>query len=296
MPGYALPMLGEDHTVFKSPHWASLIDVKIADGLVAAVSSTRLAPYGLPDPPAVAVAINPINQAPVGALGSALAGALKIHRASATVAQPQQVTSVAHSFGSTGIEAVARHARNMLLCEALYPVLHMLEVVMRNSIHNAFSRHFGARDWYAEAWLNPNHARMVLEAKAKLSKRNKPHDPDRIVAELGFGFWCGMFHFAYEHGGRAAWPALLGTVLPGVPKSWRTRAKVQRRVEGARALRNRVFHHEPITFHQDLRDRHRHLVEVLGWFSPEERQHIEHVCRFNRVHDDNLSLRSPAEA
>ncbi len=296
MPGYALPMLGEDHTVFKSPHWASLIDVKIADGLVAAVSSTRLAPYGLPAAPAAAVVIDPVNQAPGGALGSALAGALKIHQASATVAQPQQVASVAHSYGNMGIEAVARHARNMLLCEALYPVLHMLEVVMRNSIHNAFSRHFGARDWYAQAWLNANHARMVLEAKATLSKRNKPHDPDRIVAELGFGFWCGMFHFAYEHGGRAACPALLGTVLPGVPKSWRTRAKVQRRVEGARALRNRVFHHEPITFHQDLRDRHRHLVEVLGWFSPEARQHIEHVCRFNRVHDDNLCLHCPAEA
>jgi len=289
-------MLGEDHIMFKGPYWASLIDVKTADALVVAVSSVRLASYGLPTASAVAVVVNPVNQAPAGALGTALAGALNARQASATAAQSQGAVPEVHSYGNPGIEAVARHARNMMLCEAMYPVLHMLEVVMRNSIHNAFSQHFGAPDWYEQTWLNANHASMVLDAKAKLSKRNKRPDPDRVVAELGFGFWCGMFHFAYENGARAAWPALLGSVLPGVPKSWRTRAKVQGRVEDARALRNRMFHHEPITFHQDLREKHRHLVEVLGWFSPEARKHIEQICRFNRVHDDNLSLRSPAEA
>lgn len=51
-----------------------------------------------------------------------------------------------------------------------------------------------------------------------------------------------------------------------------------------------AFHHEPITFHQDLRDRHRHLIEVLGWFSPDARQHIQQICRFSHVYDDKLSL------
>ncbi|KAA9002181.1 hypothetical protein FJU31_04710 [Stenotrophomonas cyclobalanopsidis] len=281
--------------MFKSPHWASLIDVKTADGVVEAVSSVRLAPYGLPAPVAEAPVINPANQAPAGALAAALAGALAAQQAPAPAAQAQGNTPAPHSYGSCGVEAVARHARNITLCEAMYPVLHMLEVVMRNRIHNAFSQHFGALDWYEQAWLNANHARLVSDARTELTKRNRPHHPDRVVAELSFGFWCGMFHFAYENGRRAAWPALLGTVLPGVPKSWRTRAKVQKRVEAARALRNRVFHHEPVTFHQDLRDRHRHLIEVLGWFSPEARQHIEQICRFDRVHDDNLCLTPPAQ-
>lgn len=281
--------------MFKSPHWASLIDVKTADRVVSAVSSVRLVSYGLPERRPPAVAVNPAEQAPAGILGAALAGALKAQQPCIPSSQGQAVAHDANSYGNLGVEAVARHARNITLCEAMYPVLHMLEVVMRNSIHNAFSHHFGAANWYDESWLNENHRKLVSDAKAELTKRKKSHDPDRVVAELSFGFWCGMFHFAYEDGARAAWPALLSTVLPSVPKSWRTRARVQRRVEDARALRNRVFHHEPITFYADLRERHRHLVEVLGWFSPEARQHIEQICRFNTVYSDTLILTPPAQ-
>ena len=72
--------------MFKSPYWASLIDVKTADALVAAVSSVRLASYGLPTASSVAVVVNPVNQAPAGALGYALAGALNARQASANAA------------------------------------------------------------------------------------------------------------------------------------------------------------------------------------------------------------------
>ena len=277
--------------MFKSPQWAALIDVKAADGVARAVSAARLASYGLPAPPAAPMVANPALQAPAGALGAALVGALNAAKqAPAPAIQVQVAGAAVVSHGNAGIDAVARHARNITLSEAMYPVLHMLEVVMRNSIHNAFSQHFGAQAWYDQNWLNQGHQNLVRDAKTELTKRSKPHDPDRVVAELSFGFWCGMFHYAYENGSRAAWPTLLTTVLPNVPKSWRTRAKVQGRVEDARALRNRVFHHEPITFYPDLRDRHRHLVEVLGWFSLEARQHIEQICRFNSVFDDNLVI------
>lgn len=281
--------------MFKSPYWASLIDVKIADRLVAAMSSVRLASYGLPTASAVAVVVNPVNQAPAGALGSALAGALNGRQASATTAQSQGAAPDVHSYGNPHRGRSKARQKH----DAVRGDVSSAPYVGGGDAQQHPQRFHPALrspDWYEQTWLNANHAAMVLDAKAKLSKRNKPHDPDRVVAELAFGFWCGMFHFAYENGRRAAWPALLGSVLPGVPKSWRTRAKVQGRVEDARALRNRVFHHEPITFHQDLREKHRHLVEVLGWFSPEAREHIEQICRFNRVHDDNLSLRSPAEA
>lgn len=270
--------------MFKSPTWASLLDEEIADGIVKAVSPARLSGYGLPAPVGEAIA-SPLCQAPAGALGLALTSAFN---AGPAFAANDPVASAVHPYGQLAMSAVARHARNVTLCEAMYPVLHMLEVVMRNRIHDAFSRHFGAVDWYEQDWLRANHRKMVAEAKAELTNRSRPHEADRVVAQLGFGFWCGMFHFAYEEGPRAAWPALLEAVLPNVPKSWKTRAKVQKRVEDARAVRNRVFHHEPITFYGDLRDRHRHLVEVLGWFSPEARRHVEHLCRFNDVYADHL--------
>ena len=263
--------------MFNSPQWASLIDVKIAAGVVQAVSRPRLAAYGLTAAPTT----------PTPPLGATATG-------NATLPSGTVPASGVGPAQSSGIQAVAGHGRNITLCEATYPVLHMLEVVMRNSIHNAFRHHYGADDWYDQGWLTPGHTNLVAEAKATLTKRSRPIIPDRVIAELSFGFWCGMFTGAYESAS-GPWPTLLTTVLPRVPKSWRTRPKVKQRVEEARDLRNRVFHHEPITHHHDLLVRHRRFVELLGWFSPDAREHIQHICRFNKVFADRLVLAPPPE-
>lgn len=191
--------------------------------------------------------------------------------------------------GPDPIGAVARHGRNIVLCEAMYPVLHLLEVVVRNRIHDAFRVHFGAVDWYEQGWLIPGHINLVADAKADLTKKGKPTDPDRVVAALTFGFWCAMFHNAYETSS-GPWPILLRSVVPRVPKTWRTRPKLLGRLEEARKMRNRVFHHDCIAQYADLYDRHRRLVELLGWFSPEARDHLEKVCRFRAVWADRLTL------
>jgi hypothetical protein len=39
------------------------------------------------------------------------------------------------------VTAVASHGRNIVICEAMYPSLHLLEVVVRNRLHDAFSAH-----------------------------------------------------------------------------------------------------------------------------------------------------------
>ena len=187
--------------------------------------------------------------------------------------------------GCSRREAIVRHAGNMQRSEALYPLLHMLEIVMRNRIHAGFSAWAGRDDWFDAAWLWPGHAGLVADAKAAIASRRRPVDPDRVVAELGFGFWCGMFHRSYESGS-GPWPGLLPVVLPRVPKSWRTREKLRQRVEEARRTRNRVFHHEPLAIgvpdHAVLAH-HRAIIELLGWFSPEARALVEQVCRFRAV-------------
>lgn len=191
--------------------------------------------------------------------------------------------------GTDAVGAIARHCRNITLCEAVYPVLHVLEVVMRNRIHDAFRSHYGADDWYSQEWLLQGHRHLVAKAHDDLGKRGKPLDPDHTIAALGFGFWCGMFHAGYESA-TGPWPRLLKAVLPRVPKSWRTRAKIQTRVEEARHLRNRVFHHESIGHAADLPGRYRGLIELLGWLSQEARQHVENICRFRAVYADRLTM------
>lgn len=239
--------------MFNKPDWAALIDVNMANGVASAVSPARLLPYGL-EPSSTDVTC----------------------------------TSKLRDGHAAVRGAVARHGYNMVLSEAFYPVLHMTELVLRNRIHHAFSEHFSTSRWYDDQWLGAAHARMVGDAKSELLQRGCQLEAHRVVAELSFGFWCGMFHGRYEqHGG--PWPKLLRTVLPRVPKTWATREKVRLRLEAARLIRNRVFHHHPISQYQDLAARHRALVELLGWLSPEARAHVESLCRFRAVHQDRLS-------
>lgn len=240
------------YLMFNKPQWAALIDMNMARGVAAAVSPERLVRYGLEPQSVDASCLLDLQDGHASLMG-----------------------------------AVARHGYNMLVAEAFYPVLHMIELVLRNRIHQAFTEHFSTTDWYDEKWLGAAHARMVDEAKTDIALRGCSLDAERIIAELSFGFWCGMFHGRYEQQG-GPWPKLVRTVLPRVPKSWATREKVRLRLEATRLIRNRVFHHHPISQYQDLGARHRALMELLGWLSPEARAHVESLCRFREVHQDRL--------
>jgi hypothetical protein len=174
------------------------------------------------------------------------------------------------------------HQRNIELSEALYPCLHMLEIVVRNRIHAAFSTQYGTEYWFDQPWLAASHARMVVATKAKILARGEDIASETVVSALTFGFWSAMFTGAYECSG-GPWPHALRLIAPAVPKAHRTRARLSERVEQARALRNRVFHHVPIVQRPDLYERHRAMVELLGWLSPEAREHLAAVCRFRSV-------------
>lgn len=267
--------------MINSPRWAALIDVKIADGVIEAVSNARLVPYGLTS----TIVASPATE-PAGALGTALAAALApAPLAGGIVAD--EIEPPPPQSDQDRIDVVARHGRNITLCEALYPSLHILEVVIRNRLNDEFRQHFGALNWYDQSWLTTGHQKLVTDAKSELLRKNKRVEPDRVVAELGFGFWCGMFSGNYQTS-TGPWPSLLTSVLPNVPRRHRMRNQIRDRLEDARALRNRVFHHEAIMHFPDLPAKHRSLAELVGWMSLPAREHIEHICRFNAVFADTI--------
>lgn len=187
------------------------------------------------------------------------------------------------------IAVVARHGRNVAVCEAFYPLLHFLEIVVRNRIHDVFSAHFGTTEWYRLAWIHPKETALIDKAERELREHRKESTPDNIVAALTFGFWCSLFNTRYEpRDGNEPWPTLIRRVLPRAPRYARTRNGIQGRLEKARKIRNRVFHHEPISHIRDLPAQHAEMVELLGWFSPEVKEHLSHLCRFDQVWNDRL--------
>lgn len=161
---------------------------------------------------------------------------------------------------------LGRYRWNVALCMALYPLLGCLEVALRNHLHEAVARYIGTPRWYEDpSLLKVSEQGQVAQARKKLLERKRPVEPNRMVAELNFGFWTGLLRREYE---QILWPRLLAAAFPSIPRKLRTRHFVADRMHALRKLRNRVFHHEPIWGLSDLPRRHAELRETLMWFDP----------------------------
>jgi hypothetical protein len=181
----------------------------------------------------------------------------------------------------------ARYAWNMAISESLYPSLQLLEVTLRNTIHQAASAHFNSEYWFDLSHiLQQSHEKdAVLSAKKKLSQNRKPHDAGRIIAELNFGFWTSLFDRRYE---QMLWPRLLQPAFPYLPRRMRTRANLSGRFHTIRQLRNRIFHHEPIWHWQNLEQQHQQTLEALAWIDPAAYAFAQTIDRFPDVYQHGI--------
>src|ERR1035438_6632267 len=87
-------------------------------------------------------------------------------------------------------EVIAKYLWNMVLCEALYPGLHTLEIALRNTVRQAAIGRYHNEHWFEPPTspLDPRGQASVATAKSELTKVGKALEPDRIVSELTFGF------------------------------------------------------------------------------------------------------------
>lgn len=201
----------------------------------------------------------------------------------------------------TELQVFARYLWNVALGEALYPLLESLEIVLRNSLHDAASSAFGTPMWFDERLpsgkplLQPVEQRKVAEAKYELARRGKPIIPGavsagQIVAELNFGFWVSLLNAPYESPHEPIlWPRLIRRVFPHVPRRLGGRKTLRARLDKICGLRNRVFHYEPIWNRADLFAEHDSILETIGWISPAAREMVRIIDRFPEVHRKGTS-------
>ena len=163
--------------------------------------------------------------------------------------------------------AIGRYMWNIALCRSFYPALHLLEVTLRNNLHRVVTAHYGTTEWYdlTPSVLTLHEQEAITKAKAELGKQEKDEEPDRVVAELSFGFWTSLLGRNYE---QKLWPKLLSFTFPHMPRRERTRANVADRFHQMRILRNRISHHEPIYKQKNLTELHDAAHQALGWLSP----------------------------
>jgi len=154
----------------------------------------------------------------------------------------------------------ASYIWNTAISECLCPLLHGLEVTLRNSINDAAVAAFGER-WFDN--LLKDHERATL-TKLKNSLNVQTLTPGQFISGVTLGFWASLFLSRYE---QVLWPRLLRDVLPHMPRRPRTRQNVYDRIEKIRKLRNRVYHYEPIFHWKDIDKQHDEILEMIGWLN-----------------------------
>ena len=171
---------------------------------------------------------------------------------------------------SDDVELVGAYLWNIQVCSALYPLLSVAEVTLRNSIDHALSKDLKSFWWkgtklhynsfspgvtppYAVGALKDNFsnaARQVIRDKKQRYLVSPPIIPTHheVIAKSEFSTWEYIFDPEFMGPGRI-WPKHLGKVFRGpwpTTKASTMLSSMQDLIKTVREFRNRVSHHEPV--------------------------------------------------
>jgi len=204
-----------------------------------------------------------------------------VHTAKAlrnSVSSPRLLRYEAFATGDL-VQALRLYTWNTALSEALYGPIQGLEITLRNKMNDCFASHFGPQ-WFDAPAMGLLYAQQdqVTQAKQALWRHRKAPDPDRVVAELSFGFWAGLFGRQYE---THLWRRYLRALFVNAPSPF-LRQDAHRVLNNVRMLRNRIAHHEPI-LHRPLQREYDSVLAAIGWLCMATAAWVGHHSRFGET-------------
>jgi hypothetical protein len=175
-------------------------------------------------------------------------------------------------------QALQLYEYNVALSEALYGLLHGLEVSVRNVVHETLSTGYKTPAWYDKAPLTQYWKDHVKDAR---KKAGAGATPGKVIAELTFAFWVDLLSKRNKN------PLWLGRGLKNAfPNTTLSRADLHRRLKVVQLLRNRIAHHEPVlTSSRTLYAGHdfitlTELLECVEWVCADTAQWMKTQFRY----------------
>lgn len=142
-------------------------------------------------------------------------------------------------------KALILYRYNIKLCQKLYGVLGVLEVVLRNSIDDHFRIQLSDNNWIdtqATSGFLFSSQNEIFKERDKLVNNGK-YTHDKLVASLSFGTWTFMFSKnCYKNSGKT-----LLRIFPHKTVGM-NQSDIYRELDRIRLFRNRIAHHEPLCF------------------------------------------------
>ncbi|QNE35778.1 hypothetical protein [Leifsonia shinshuensis] len=168
--------------------------------------------------------------------------------------------------------AIRLYAWNIEVSTAFWGPIGVLEIMLRNSIHDAL-RHGRSDDWWYDGVNLAQREASVLQATINrlFDRTGREPTPDQVVGASTFGFWVGLTgpgvsrdrRLSYE---TALWQPRLRHAfgnLGGV-----SRKELHAQLDGIRKFRNRIAHHEPI-YTMNLTSMRDKIIQCAGYIDAE---------------------------
>lgn len=171
--------------------------------------------------------------------------------------------------------AILLYEWNLAISGALYEVLGVVEVVLRNAMNTQLDRNAPHGSWYddPQGLLSEFARRDIASARDRITRLERRETPGRVVAELNFGFWKFLLAGRYE---ATLWTGSLRHAFPNLQPQ--RRATVYEALDSLHTLRNRIAHHEPI-HRRNLATDLTTIDRLLDWIDPEVRSWTSTLSR-----------------
>jgi len=178
-------------------------------------------------------------------------------------------------------KAIAHYKSNILISESFYPLLAVLEIGLRNSIDHQLTKRFNDNKWYENKDFVKIATRFqidkISQARTNIYSEKKEITPGRIISELSLGFWTSLFDTKFE---MTLWKNLR-LAFPNCPKLIRKRKTLSSKFNGIRKLRNRIFHHEAITWNLNVVNTYKdEIIQGINWL---DKDLLEWCIELNHV-------------
>lgn len=201
------------------------------------------------------------------------------------------IPDLSHAFSSARIapylnasdrdsrRAAATYYWNARLGQSLWWPLHVLEVLVRNSLCRALSDKYGV-DWLSSPkFLTHLHLEAdsaLVQAKRRMARWRAGFSMEWIIPDLSFGFWVSLLSQRYHV--PFGWHRRLPLAFPAAPAG-ASPGKVHQTLDEIRLLRNRIAHNEPI-YYKDLLRYYTNILYLIGWMSPPMKNWVNDTSDF----------------
>jgi len=175
--------------------------------------------------------------------------------------------------------ALRLYTWNLAVCSALWGPINVIEVAVRNAIHDRLVERTNRGDWWNDAHVRLcRHEQEAIDSAITTLVRRGTTEPssDQVVAATSFGLWVGLTSagiardrlYDYE---TTLWQPRLQHAFPN--RGERRRKYVHAKLNEIRVLRNRIAHHEPI-YRSPLPALYDDILEIAAMIHPDAHEFI----------------------